>query len=97
MAVLQKLLVDSWTSETEKAWTELWDLSATAMMKVCPLDTKARTVSGILHDQFCAINKINMPKCVQPVLDNSIYHCESLQAIDEGRDYGAATEQLWQK
>jgi hypothetical protein len=50
MAVLQKLLVDSWTSETEKAWTELWDLSATAMMKVCPLDTKAGTVSGILHE-----------------------------------------------
>ncbi len=35
MAVLQKLLVDSWTNETAKAWTELWDVSAAAMMKVC--------------------------------------------------------------
>ena len=34
MAVLEKVLSDSWTTETAKAWTDLWDSSATAMMKV---------------------------------------------------------------
>mmetsp|Transcript_52367 Transcript_52367/g.109238 ORF Transcript_52367/g.109238 Transcript_52367/m.109238 type:complete len:504 (+) Transcript_52367:153-1664(+) len=33
LAVLERLLGDSWTSETSKAWVELWDLSAAAMMK----------------------------------------------------------------
>ena len=33
MAVLERVLIDSWTTETAKAWTELWDTSASAMMK----------------------------------------------------------------
>ena len=36
MSMLEKMLGDSWTSETAKAWTELWDSSATAMMKADP-------------------------------------------------------------
>ena len=36
MSVLEKILVDSWTTETAKAWTDLWDTSATAMMKADP-------------------------------------------------------------
>ena len=34
MSVLEKLLADSWNAETSKAWNELWEMSATAMMKV---------------------------------------------------------------
>eukprot|EP00292_Cryptomonas_paramecium_P005357 CAMPEP_0113671936 /NCGR_PEP_ID=MMETSP0038_2-20120614/5972_1 /TAXON_ID=2898 /ORGANISM="Cryptomonas paramecium" /LENGTH=425 /DNA_ID=CAMNT_0000588125 /DNA_START=203 /DNA_END=1478 /DNA_ORIENTATION=+ /assembly_acc=CAM_ASM_000170 len=51
IAVLERMLGENWDARTSKAWNELWDVSATAMMK----------------------------------------------AIDDGRDFGGAMENLWER
>ena len=33
LSILERILEENWTNETATAWTELWELSASAMMK----------------------------------------------------------------
>jgi hypothetical protein len=87
MSVLEKLLADNWNAETSKAWNELWEMSATAMMKV-PMRISTTSFRSQIFPDFSAAQEIAPEKSD---------FLGAKQAIDEGRDHGSAIENMWQR